>query len=415
MPEIVLVRHAESEANAAAAWQGRGNAGLSVAGRQQVSALARRVDGHRFDAVVSSPLARAYETAAAFSDEPEIEDDLIEIDLGRWEGVPFDTVAEKDGVLLRSIYNGADEPFGEIGERMSEVAARAWAVIDRLAERVGPNGRAVVVTHGGVIDSVLSTLLPTVSRRPHRMAANSSLTHLVGDPGYWRLKRFNDTTHLGRLSVPAAGYLEAGDPVVALIRHGRTRANVDGRFQGQSCWGLDEVGTEQAQWLAEWYGRLDRVYTSPLSRAADTAAVICANTPVPVDGLMEISLGVWEGLTWNEVWDGWGETARRIYEEGEDLPRGEHGETWAEATRRMADTLASLELAPGDVTGVVTHGGVIRAFVGTLSGDNSATMSRLATPENTSVTHVAMTANGPVLCDYGVAPHLETTPQAVDR
>ena len=414
MPEIVLVRHAESEANAAAAWQGRGNAGLSDAGRRQVAALARRVEGRRYDAVVSSPLTRAYETAAAFSDEPEVEDDLIEIDLGKWEGVAFDVVAQSDGVLLRSIYNGADEPFGEIGERMSEVAARAWAVIDRLSERVGPNGRAVVVTHGGVIDSLLATLLPTVSRRPHRMAANTSLTHLVGGPGNWHLKRFNDTGHLGRLSVPAAAYVEAGDPVVALIRHGRTRANVDGRFQGQSCWGLDEVGIEQAQWLAKWYGPLDRVYTSPLSRAADTAAAISANTPKPVDGLMEIHLGVWEGLTWDDVWEGWSEAARRIYEEGEDLPRGENGETWAGATKRMAETLASLEFPPGDVTGVVTHGGVIRAYVGTISGDPSATMSRLATPENTSITHVAMTADGPVLCDYGVAPHLEAMPQAVD-
>lgn len=415
MPEILLVRHAESEANAAAAWQGRGDAGLSAAGREQVAALGRRVEGQRFDAVVSSPLTRAYETAAAFSDAPEIEEDLIEIDLGRWEGVPFDTVAEKDGVLLRSIYNGADEPFGGIGERMSEVAARAWSAIDRLAERVGETGRAVVVTHGGVLDSLLSTLLPTVRRRPHRMASNASLTHLVGGPGHWRLKRFNDTAHLGRLSTHAARHLEAGDPVVALIRHGRTRANVDGRFQGQSCWGLDDVGAEQARWLAKWYGRLDRVYTSPLARAADTAAAISATTPVPVDGLKEIGLGVWEGLTWKEVWDGWADVARRIYEEGQDLPRGEHGETWAEATRRMAQTVASLELAPGEITGVVTHGGVIRAYIGTLSGDTTGTMSRLATPENTSVTHVAMTADGPVLCDYAVAPHLESTTEAAPR
>src|SRR5690606_25136938 len=160
MSQIVLVRHAESEANVAAAWQGRGNAALSPTGRSQVEALAKRVNGRNFDAVVSSPLDRAYETASAFSPAPEVEDDLIEIDLGNWEGVAFDVVAEKDGVLLRSIYDGVDERFGEIGEKMSEVAARAWAVIDGLAERVGPDGTAVVVSHGGVIDSLIATLLP---------------------------------------------------------------------------------------------------------------------------------------------------------------------------------------------------------------------------------------------------------------
>ena len=162
MAEIVLVRHAESEANLSAAWQGRGNAALSVTGKEQVDALSARVASASFDAVLSSPLTRAVETAAAFSDAPETVDDLIEVDLGRWEGVSFDVVAERDQPLLRAIYGGADEPFGGTGERLSEVAARVWAVIDELAERIGSDGRAVVVTHGGVIDAILSTLLPMV-------------------------------------------------------------------------------------------------------------------------------------------------------------------------------------------------------------------------------------------------------------
>ena len=122
---------------------------------------------------------------------------------------------------------------------------------------------------------------------------------------------------------------------------------------------------------------------------------------------MEISLGEWEGLTWKDVHAEWEDVARRIYHDGEDLPRGESGETWAQATARMVSTIGSLELPGGDVTGVVTHGGVIRAYVGTLSGDTASTMARLATPENTSVTHVAITGQGPVLLDYSVAPHLE--------
>lgn len=406
MPEIVLARHAESEANLAAAWQGRGDAALTATGRAQVEALKARLDGRRFEAVVSSPLSRTVETAAAFADRPETDVDLIEIDLGKWEGVSYDVVTARDGVLLRSIYQGADDRFGEVGERMSEVAVRAWAVVDRVAERIGPDGRAAVVTHGGVIDSVISTLLPTVSRRPHRMAANASLTHLVGGPGNWRMSRFNDTAHLDRLPAPASAYLAAGEPVIALIRHGRTQANVDGRFQGQSCWGLDEVGANQASSLAEWYGPLDRVYSSPLSRAEATAAALCS-APVLVDDLMEIGLGVWEGLSWTEVRADWADLAARIYEDGEDLPRGGNGETWQQATERMVTAVASLDPPGGEVTGIVTHGGVIRAYVGTLSGDASSTMSRLATPENTSVTHVALTKDGPVLCDYGVAPHLE--------
>lgn len=394
----------------AGAWQGRGDAALSPAGRDQVEALADRVGGRAFDAVLTSPLGRARETALAFSDTPEPEDDLIEIDLGRWEGVSFDVVAAKDMAVLRSIYGGSDDPFGGTGERMSEVAARAQRVIDEVAIRVGPDGRAVLVTHGGVIDSLITRLFPTVTRRPHRMAGNASLTHLVGEPGSWRLSRFNDMTHLGPLPPFAVHHLEKGGAVLALIRHGRTRANLDGRFQGQSCWGLDEIGETQATLLADWYGPYERVYSSPLGRATATAAALGATTPLLVEGLMEISLGDWEGLSREEVEQDWPDLARRIYEEGEDLPRGVSGETWRQATERIVATIGSLEALPGKVTAVVSHGGVLRAYLGTIGGDTTSTLCRLANPSNSSVTHVALTDDGPVLCDYAVAPHLDEIP-----
>lgn len=406
MTEIVLVRHAESEANLAGAWQGRGDASLSDTGRDQIESLAARAAAWSDpDLVLSSPLARAVQTARAFG-SPEIDPGLIEVDLGRWEGVSFEVVASTDMERLRAIYGGSDDPFGDTGERMSEVAARAGAVVDAAARRVGPAGRAILVTHGGVIDSLLAGLLPTVTRRPHRMASNTSLTHLVGVPGDWRLARLNDSGHLGTLPGYAAHHLAKGEAVLALIRHGRTRANLDGLFQGQSCWGLDEVGETQADRLAEWYGPLDTVYSSPLSRAVATAGRLNPD-PVLTDGLMEIAFGEWEGLGREEIEATWADLARRIYVDGEDLARGRTGETWREATERVSATIDSLDTPAGEVTGVVFHGGVLRAYVGTVGGDATSTRSRLATPENTSVTHVALTEAGPVLCDYAVAPHLD--------
>lgn len=289
---------------------------------------------------------------------------------------------------------------------MSEVAARAWAVIDSVAERVGPAGRAVVVTHGGVIDSVLGTLFPVGGRRAHRMVENASLTHLVGGPGRWQMARFNDCTHLGRLTRFTTGHLDDGGSVLALIRHGRTKANVEMRLQGQSCWGLDDVGEEQGAWLAEWYGTLPTVYSSPLSRATATARYLAARQVVEVAGLEEIGMGRWEGLVREDIQRDWPDLSRRVFEDGEDLPRGETGETWVGFTRRILATIESLAVGPGEVAGVVSHGGVIRAYLGALwAGDHWA---RVYTPVNTSVTHIALTGDGPVLCDYAVAPHLET-------
>lgn len=405
MTQIVLIRHAESAANVAGWWQGRGDADLSPEGASQVAALGARLSDRRFDAVVTSPLARARETAAAISYESRTEADLIEVDLGAWEDVSIDDVMHDHGDLLRSIYRGSDDRFGGTGERFSEVAARAMDVVNRVAEEVGPDGSAAVVTHGGVIDAVFSTLMPSSTRRPHRMVSNTALTHLVGGPGRWWLACFNDSTHLGTLSPFAQSHLASGGQVLALIRHGRTRANVEGRAQGQSCWGLDEVGEAQAARLAGWYGLLDPVFSSPLDRALATATAISTSAPIQIDGLKEIAMGEWEGLSFTEIRERWPEITRAIFEEEQDLPRGGHGETWQAVTERAISTISGLPAPPGRVTGVVSHGGLIRAYVGTLGGSQSS--RSLATPDNTSVTHVALTDDGPILCDYAVAPHLD--------
>ena len=159
--------------------------------------------------------------------------------------------------------------------------------------------------------------------------------------------------------------------------------------------------------LAEWYGRLETVFSSPLERALTTAESLATGEVVQVPGLMEIGMGEWEGLTMTEVAERWPEAVQRIYEGGEDLPRGTTGERWRDVVDRVTDAVDSLSSPGGTVAGVVTHGGAIRAYLGTLGGDLEAAPSMLHTPENTSVTHVALTDDGPVLCDYAVAPHLE--------
>lgn len=410
MSEIVLVRHAESEANVAHTWQGRGNAPLSPQGQTQVERLRSRINGRRFDAVVCSPLDRTRATAAALSDAPRPDERAIEIDLGVWEDQLFTAVMETDGRRLRAVFAGSDEPFGGTGERLSEVAARIWDLIDEVAEEIGPDGKAAIVTHGGVVDAVMSSYLRPVTHRAHRIVSNTALTHLEGQPGSWQLSRFNDSTHLHPVGWLTRQQIDAGHPVLALIRHGRTRANFEGRIQGQMCWGLDDVGEKQARQLASWYGTFETVYASPLPRAASTASAIAAEQPVLVDGLKEIAMGAWEGMARSDVERRWPDMVRRVFEEGEDLPHGVHGETWQEVSGRMRTTLTSLDVTPGAVTGIVSHGGAIRAYLGSLTGGDPVRPT-FGTPENTSVTHVAITPDGPLLCDYAVAPHLEEETQ----
>ena len=89
--------------------------------------------------------------------------------------------------------------------------------------------------------------------------------------------------------------------VVALVRHGRTAWNAQGRFLGRTDLPLDELGVAQAQALAErWAGSFDAVYSSPLARAHQTASAL-AERIRPEPRWMELHQGALEGMVAEEA------------------------------------------------------------------------------------------------------------------
>ncbi|WP_062388419.1 histidine phosphatase family protein [Demequina iriomotensis] len=106
--------------------------------------------------------------------------------------------------------------------------------------------------------------------------------------------------------------------VLVLMRHGRTAFNAEGRLQGSLDVPLGDQGRadarDAARALVGAYGIPDRIVTSPLLRAADTAAELSAVTGVPArpdSRLTQRSYGAWEGLTWDEVRERWPEGYER--------------------------------------------------------------------------------------------------------
>jgi broad specificity phosphatase PhoE len=91
-----------------------------------------------------------------------------------------------------------------------------------------------------------------------------------------------------------------------LVRHGATQLTAEDRFSGAAGVDLSDEGREQARHLAERLAGVDlaAVYSSPLSRTTETAAIVAAPHGLAVrarDGLREISHGRWEGLTRRDV------------------------------------------------------------------------------------------------------------------
>jgi broad specificity phosphatase PhoE len=197
-------------------------------------------------------------------------------------------------------------------------------------------------------------------------------------------------------------------PIAGLVRHGVTEANRTGRIQGQQCWGLHPEGHDQAARFAAWYGPVDRIISSPIQRARETAAALRSPSGVTFDDrLKEQSFGEWEGALTSEMSDEDSEILRRIYGEGEDLPRGRTGETFADLTARLAAFIGDVQLDPGQRTAIVSHGAAIKAAVAHVLGSTVDIQSSLAVSPNTGVSHIAFHVDGPMLMDYSVAPHLE--------
>ena len=151
---------------------------------------------------------------------------------------------------------------------------------------------------------------------------------------------------------------------IVLVRHGETDWNRDRRFQGHADQPLNEAGRSQARELAEQL-RVEPVtalYTSPLQRASETAAILGATfglEPRALDALLEIDVGAWEGLTIDEV------RARYPEQAGEDWRSGwGDGETYEELSQRVVPALVGLgaEHDGGHVL-AVTHAGPLRAAI----------------------------------------------------
>ena len=401
------MRHAESQANQDGIWNGKSDGPLSSQGEDSLEAVGARLSTWHFDAVLSSPLQRAAKTAESFASDVTFDDRFVEIDLGKWEGMHFADVQERHGEELKASLADRERPMGTTGESLNQVAARAHAAVDDLFARMGPDERVAVVTHGGFMQSVLHRHLAGDNRRVHSFTANTAVTRIYKQYGRARLATFNDTGHLRTRPSAVSDHLDEGAPVVALIRHGQTRANVERRWQGQGDWDLDELGQAQAAALGDWYGAHQNVYTSPLKRAASTAARVSVNGAVPVREFMELNMGHWEGLTTDEIASRWPGHLEKIYRDGIDLPRGETGETWRQLAARFTAGLDGLDHDDAEPTVVVAHGGAIRAYVSSLTKTTDTHAESLYTPRNTAITHIAYTEEGPMILDYAVATHLE--------
>ncbi len=158
--ELWLVRHGETTWNAEGRWQGHADVPLSEVGRDQAHRLAQRLEGVSFDAVISSDLIRALETArivaARLGGSPDVLIDprWREIHVGALGGL---TPAEAEARGLGRWHRPFDERYPD-GESRAEMGVRVSHALAQVA-REHAGQRAIVFSHGGTIKSAFGALL----------------------------------------------------------------------------------------------------------------------------------------------------------------------------------------------------------------------------------------------------------------
>jgi len=204
LTKVILVRHGETDWNKLKYFQGGGsNTQLNENGEQQAKSLALRLKPESIQAIYSSPLQRALDTAQAIAGYHQlkvgIKPDLNELDCGELEGIPISNIGKSLGELLITGSQGEILPRLPGGESLVELRQRAWKAIQGLVSK-HPDEVIVVASHFFTILSIICSVLNLPLSEIGRLRlVPASISTIVFDKATTRLVLFNDTCHLTSL------------------------------------------------------------------------------------------------------------------------------------------------------------------------------------------------------------------------
>ncbi|MFP4078847.1 MAG: histidine phosphatase family protein [Candidatus Izemoplasmataceae bacterium] len=201
---IYLIRHGQTEANINKIYQGNADVPLNETGKEQAKVVAWRLKEYPLEALYSSHLERALNTARAIGEyhdlKLEIRRELQEISLGEWQGKSREEVEKEYGDFIKARKEKNDFYYTAVpgGESYAELEKRSMAVLEDIVQKTDKD-HVALVTHGGVIKSLVGSILgiPHDKRRLIDVY-NASITLIRYSPEKDRYKivTMNDTAHL---------------------------------------------------------------------------------------------------------------------------------------------------------------------------------------------------------------------------
>ena len=205
MTQLLVIRHGESVANKEDKFAGISDFDLTERGKMQAELAAKYIK-ERFtvNAVYASDLLRAYNTALpsakAFGLEVKRAQAFREIHAGRWEGVRYDEIWQKDGEAFSLWATDYTKAYCPEGETVMQVVARAQAEARRIAE--AHDGETVVIaSHATPVWAIRELAQENNEEYTNgSLAPNASITIINYENGKFFEVRHSITEHLGELA-----------------------------------------------------------------------------------------------------------------------------------------------------------------------------------------------------------------------
>ncbi|HUT81492.1 MAG TPA: histidine phosphatase family protein [Candidatus Bathyarchaeia archaeon] len=201
MIRILLVRHGQSEGNKIGVLQGHSDYPLSEEGIKQAKELGKKLlrDKESFNAIYSSDLSRAAETARIIALETNFEDihlddRLREFNLGIFEGKYTQFMTEEENEFLSSCWKDTAKRIPE-GENVDEMVKRIKEAFNEIVEKHNQNETVIIVAHGGTLFHIMQTILG-FKLKDRDWFDNCKITEIIqnSESKNWQVVKYNNET-----------------------------------------------------------------------------------------------------------------------------------------------------------------------------------------------------------------------------
>lgn len=211
--KLFLVRHGRTKWNLEGRYQGITNTSLVPEGIRQAKLSAVYLSKVRFSGIYSSPLGRAVETSEVFKKVLKkgyiVRENLKELNFGKWEGLKFDEINEQ---YNQDYQNWLKDPYSNPpteGESFTSVTKRALAELKRIFEENPDNSNILIISHGGLIVSLLVYWLRIPPERWSSIIQSQGAINVVYlDKNFTYISQINFTGHLYK------HYIDSSDSVI---------------------------------------------------------------------------------------------------------------------------------------------------------------------------------------------------------